>query len=60
MANNDCNEEWGLPPMKRFKCVQSEEEKLQVKLAFDNLFHQMKEERANRKEKVKQQVEEEI
>lgn len=61
MANNKCNVEWGLPPLKRFKSGRlTEEEKLQVNLGFDTLFDEMDQKRAVRKQQVEIQVDKHI
>lgn len=61
MATPDCNEEWGLPPMKHIKLSPlTESQKSEVKLGFDTLFHEMDNKRANKKEELEKQIDQQI
>ena len=54
MANDDCNEEWGIPLVKNIKLSPlTESQKSEVKLGFDTLFHEMDQKRADKKKNWK-------
>jgi len=52
MANDDCNEKWGIPLVKHIKLSPLiESQKSEVKLGFDTLFQEMDQKRADKKKK---------
>ena len=61
MANDDCNEEWGIPLVKHIKLSPlTESQKSEVKLGFDTLFHEMDQKRADKKKELEKQIDQQI